>query len=1140
MPMQRSFLPVWLLFCWTSFFAIPAESAPGPASTLWYRQPAQKWTDALPVGNGRMGAMAFGRVFDERIQFNEDTLWKGHPHDYVRAGAHDHLAEIRQLLFDGNTKEAENLARKTFLSDPVRQKAYQPFGDLHLCFPEQGNASEYRRELDLDSAIVRTTYRLADVQFERDVFASHPDHAIVVRITADHPASVSFTLTMDSPQTNSRTASITSDTLALTGQVEEDGLRFESRVRAVCDGGSVTTNGNAIVISKANSATLFLAAATSFKDFQDISGNPTKRCARDLAAVSAKKYEAVLAAHEADYRSLFRRARLELGGSGTGVPPVRFSEGHATTNETHRRDARATKRADLPTDERLDAVKKFGLDGDPGFAALYFQYGRYLLISSSRPGGQPANLQGLWNEELHPPWECKWTLNINCEMNYWPAELCNLGECAEPLFDMIDDLVISGGRTAKEQYGSRGWVVHHNTDLWRGTAPINNIDGVWPTGGAWLCHRLWEHYLFAGDKKFLARAYPAMRGASLFFVDDLIKDPKTGWLVTSPSYSPEQGDLCYGPTMDNQLIRALMDHTIAAAAILHKDRRFAAQLAKTRDQLPPNQVGKYGQLQEWLDDIDKPNNNHRHMSPLWALYPGADITPADPKIWGAAKVLLNWRGDGSTGWSYAWRIPLWARVGDGEFAYQQLNGMFQRRTLPNLFDLCGPFQIDGNFGATAGMVELLLQSQWTEQRDGKDLRVVCLLPALPKAWQSGSAKGLCARDGFVLDIAWENGALKSATIHSKLGKPCLLRCGDRELVLQTDPGKDYVFDGELRPAKIIPAKPAGREVDAQTMQRIYDEVKTPFKYGVVLEGAGRGESVDCPSVFRSGAHWYMVYVAITNSVGYQTFLARSDDLLHWKKSGNILPFRRSGWDAWQGDGGIALADCHWNGTHELEKFDGKYWLSYIGGAKKGYETDPLSIGMAWTRHPAWPRAWHRFDENPVLSPNQPDARSFETKTLYKSQIIHDETESLGWPFVMYYNAKYKNGFEQIGMAVSRDMTSWRRYGTSSVVVNGEAKKNGISGDPQIVKIGNVWVMFYFGAGWQPRAFDTFACSYDLVHWTKWSGPNLIQPGEPYDKTYAHKPWVLKYNGVVYHFYCAVGDQGRVIALATSKDLRNQK
>ena len=337
---------------------------------------------------------------------------------------------------------------------------------------------------------------------------------------------------------------------------------------------------------------------------------------------------------------------------------------------------------------------------------------------------------------------------------------------------------------------------------------------------------------------------------------------------------------------------------------------------------------------------------------------------------------------------------------------------------------------------------------------------------------------------------------------------------------------------------VIPAVPEGRVVDAGTMRQIYDEVKTPFKFGVVIKGAGTNELVDCPSIFRSCDHWYMLYVAITNKVGYQTFLARSDDLLHWEKLGKILSFgQTNAWDAWQADGGIALCDYRWEGSHELEKFDGKFWLSYIGGAKQGYETDPLSIGMAWTRKPEWPREWGRVKTNPVLGPKQPDAREFETKTLYKSQIIHDENQSLGWPFVMFYNAKYKNGYEQIGMAVSRDLVNWSRYGTNSVIVNGEAKKNGITGDPQIVKIGDVWTMFYFGAGWKPKAFDTFACSYDLVHWTQWDGAHLVEPSEPYDQTYAHKPWVVKWNGMVYHFYCAVGDEGRVIALATSRDLK---
>jgi alpha-L-fucosidase 2 len=758
-----------LLF-FVSLCNVEARKAPPPV--LWFNHPATQWDNALPIGNGRMGAMVFGGVPDERIQFNQDTLWRGHPHDYVRGGAHDYLAEIRQLIFEGKTKEAADVVRKHFLSDPVRQMPYQPFGDLHFHFIGYTNVTDYRRELDLDSAIARVTYRADGISYQRDAFASYPDRVIVLRFTANKPGHISFTLKMDSPQTNSHTRAISPDTLALSGQVQPHGLRFESRVRVITVGGQISTNGNFLAVNNADSATVLLVADTSFKNFQDISGNPDAWCAKAMARLDHRSYDSLLSNHLADYTRLFKR--------------VTFNLGHYD-------------RTDLPTDERLELVRKYGLEGDPALAALYFQFGRYLLIASSRSGGQPANLQGIWNDELNPPWECKWTLNINCEMNYWPAEAANLDECTKPLFAMINDLVISGGRTAREQYQCRGWVVHHNTDLWRGTAPINNIDGMWPTGGAWLCHCLWEYYLFTGDTNFLARYYPDMKQASLFFVDFLIKDPKTGWLVTSPSYSPEHGTLCYGPTMDNQLIRALFNSTIAAAKILGKDREFAATLVKLRDQLPPNQVGKYGQLQEWITDIDKPYDNHRHMSPLWALYPGSNISPANPKIWNAAKLLLKWRGDGSTGWSYAWRIALWARVDDGEFAWRQLNLLFQRKTLPNLLDLCGPFQIDGNFGATAGMIEMLLQSQWTEMRHGHPIRIVQLLPALPKKWPSGSISGICARDGFVVDLAWENGQLTRAVIHSKLGLPCLLRYGGHEIELKTEAGKTYALNGELKP-----------------------------------------------------------------------------------------------------------------------------------------------------------------------------------------------------------------------------------------------------------------------------------------------------------------------------------------------------
>lgn len=771
----------------------PTPAAKTRAPRLWFAQPAARWEEALPVGSGRLGAMVFGGITDERIQFNEDTLWTGQPHDYVRAGSGDVLPEVRRLLAAGKVKEAEDLARARMLSDPVRQKAYQPFGDLRLHFAGHEKAADYRRELDLDAAVARTRYTVDGVTFTREIFASHPDNVIVVHLTAGRPGTLSFTLRMDSPHQDSSTgifvggvsspreASLppsSSATLQLTGRVQPDGLRFESRVRALADGGTVRADGTSLVIEHADSATLLLVAATSFRNYEDISADPSERVEHALASLavasakagtSEKLYAALLATHTADHRRLFRRVGLDLG---------------------------RTPAADLPTDERVRRAKA-GLEADPALAALEFQYGRYLLIASSRPGTQPANLQGVWNELLAPPWESKMTTNINLEMNYWPAELTNLSECTGPLFDLIDDLTVSGARTAQKLYHSRGWVLHHNTDLWRGTAPINNIDGIWPTGGAWLCWHLWEHWLITGDRDFLAqRAYPAMKSASLFFVDSLVRDPRTGWLVTSPSFSPEQGTMTIGPTMDNQLIRSLWQTTREAARLLGTDADLAAQLEKLLPQLPPNQVGRHGQLQEWLDDVDKPGNNHRHMSPLWALYPGADITPADPKVYAAAKLLLQWRGPGSTGWSYAWRIPLWARVGDGDYAYGQLAQLLGKRTLPNLFDLCGPFQIDGNFGATAGIAEMLLQSH---QRAPDGTVIIDLLPALPKAWPTGSVTGLCARDGFEVDLAWQDGALTRATLRSRLGRPAVVRCAGREFALATKPGATCILDGQLHP-----------------------------------------------------------------------------------------------------------------------------------------------------------------------------------------------------------------------------------------------------------------------------------------------------------------------------------------------------
>jgi alpha-L-fucosidase 2 len=560
-------------------------------------------------------------------------------------------------------------------------------------------------------------------------------------------------------------------------EIQTDGLRFQSRVRVISDGGKVSSEDHAIIIENANSATLVLAAATSFKNFQDISGDPSAACSATLEKASAKSFDALLAAHRKDHQSLFRRVTLKLGGS------------------------ESSDRAKRPTDERLKAIKKDGIKSDPDLAVLHFQYGRYLLIASSRPGTQAANLQGVWNELLDPPWESKYTTNINAEMNYWPAEVTNLSECHEPLFDLTADCAITGAKVAKAHYDCGGWVLHHNTDIWRGTAPINNIDGQWPTGGAWLCHHLWEHYQFTGDREFLAkRAYPLFKSASQFFIDFLVKDEKTGWLISTPSHSPEQGGTVAGPSMDHQLIRALFDHTLEAAKVLNIDQEFAAKVAEARKQLAPDQVGQHGQLQEWLQDIDQPNNNHRHMSPLWCIYPGAEYTAfdPDPKLFNAAKVLLKWRGDGSTGWSFAWRMALWARAGDGDVALAQYNGLLEKRTLPNLFDLCGPFQIDGNFGATAGVAEMLLQShQRVTIGNEKPIYVIHLLPALPKAWPDGEVKGLCARGGFEVDVKWAGGAVQRAVVRSKLGGPCKVRAGERLIDLETQSGNEYVLDGQL-------------------------------------------------------------------------------------------------------------------------------------------------------------------------------------------------------------------------------------------------------------------------------------------------------------------------------------------------------
>jgi len=764
---------------------------------LWYTHPAEKWDEALPVGNGRLGAMVFGKTDEERIQFNEDTYWSGGPYSQTREGGNKYLSEIQELIFKSDYIKAHNLFGRHLMGYPVEQMKYQSMGDIILNFPDNGEVEGYIHSLDLDQAIDKVTYKQNGIQFTREVFSSPVDQVLVIRLEADQKGSISFTANLRGKRNQAHSNYATDyfqmdpygeDGLVLTGKSTdylgvEGKLRYVARIKAIPEGGTLVVDDRDLIVENADAVTILLAAASNFVNYKDVSGDSEYQVDSVLENLEGRSYSEIKTTHIEEHQRLFRRVSLDMGSSENSF---------------------------LPTDKRL---RNFDGQNDPNLASLCFQFGRYLLISSSRPGTQPANLQGIWNEDMNPSWDSKYTTNINTEMNYWPAEVGNLSECAEPLFKMIGELTDQGSDVAKENYGADGWVFHQNTDIWRVAAPMDGPDwGTFTTGGAWLCTHIWEHYLYSGDIDFLKEMYPVLIGSVTFFLDFLIEHPKYGWLVTNPSTSPENfpgrpgndrfydevtgwmspgTTICAGSTIDMQILYDLFGYVAEAAEILGVDQELIKSLLLTREKLASMQIGENGDLQEWLEDWDQKEKSHRHISNLYGLFPGNTISArSTPELADASRVVLNQRGLEGNGWASAWKMACWARLYEPERALEIFSYYIGHYCLPGLFAICsGTMQVDGSFGMSAAIVEMLMQSHEDK---------IHLLPALPESWGSGNINGIRARGGFEINMEWKNGRLENAQIYSILGNTCaILADGDFSVTHVGEPVRKRLADDGL-------------------------------------------------------------------------------------------------------------------------------------------------------------------------------------------------------------------------------------------------------------------------------------------------------------------------------------------------------